>query len=112
MVLLAAILVVCFSFIGKIGALIQTIPSPVIGGISLLLFGLIATVGFRTLKENNVDLNNNRNVVLISVILIVALSGLSINIWKFSFSGMGLVAILGVILNLILPEKIQLASGE
>lgn len=111
-VLLAAILVVCFSFIGKIGALIQTIPSPVIGGISLLLFGLIATVGFRTLKENNVDLNNNRNVVLISVILIVALSGLSINIWKFSFSGMGLGAILGVILNLILPEKIQLASGE
>lgn len=111
-IFLAAILVVCFSFIGKIGALIQTIPSPVIGGISLLLFGLIATVGFRTLKENNVDLNNNRNVVLISVILIVALSGISINIWKFSFSGMGLGAILGVILNLILPEKIQLASNE
>lgn len=111
-VFLAGILVLCFSFIGKIGALIQTIPSPVIGGISLLLFGLIATVGFRTLKENNVDLNNNRNIVLISVILIVALSGISINIWQFSFSGMGLGAILGVILNLILPEKIQLAAED
>lgn len=111
-ILLAGILVVCFSFIGKVGALIQTIPSPVIGGISLLLFGLIATIGFKTLKENNIDLNNNRNVVLISVILIVALSGISINIWQFSFSGMGLGAILGVILNLILPEKIQLAEKE
>ena len=111
-ILLAGILVVCFSFIGKVGALIQTIPSPVIGGISLLLFGLIATIGFKTLKENNIDLNNNRNVVLISVILIVALSGISINIWQFSFSGMGLGAILGVILNLILPEKIQLVEKE
>ena len=106
-VFLAAVFVLCFSFIGKFGALIQTIPSPVIGGISIILFGLIATVGLRTLREKNVDLNNSRNMIIISVILVVALSGVSINIWKLSFSGMGLGAIVGILLNLLIPENIE-----
>lgn len=105
---LAAIIVFCLSFIGKFGALIQTIPTPVIGGISILLFGLIAAIGLRTLRENNVDLNNNRNLVIISVILIVALSGIEISFWGLSFNGMGLGAIIGVALNLVLPEDAKI----
>ncbi len=107
-ILMTAIIVFCFSFIGKFGALIQTVPTPVIGGISILLFGLIASIGLRTLRENNVDLNNNRNLVIISVILILALSGIEISFWQFSFNGMGLGAIIGVILNLILPKNVNI----
>lgn len=103
-ILLTSIFVICFSFIGKIGALIQTIPYPVVGGISLLLFGLIANIGLRTIRENDVSLHNDRNLVIISIILVLALSGIEINIWKFSFSGMGLGAIVGILLNLILPK--------
>ncbi|MFW6287829.1 MAG: uracil-xanthine permease family protein [bacterium] len=100
---LTALFVLCFSFIGKIGAFIQTIPAPVMGGIAFLLFGLIASIGLRTLKEHDVDLSHNRNLVIISIILMIGISGISVSFWKLTFSGMGLAALVGIILNLIFP---------
>lgn len=102
---LTALFVLCFSFIGKIGAFIQTIPAPVMGGIAFLLFGLIASIGLRTLNENDVDLGNNRNLVIISLILMIGISGITVSFWGLEFSGMGLAALVGIIINLILPQE-------
>lgn len=100
----AAVLVLTISFIGKFGAVIQTIPPAVMGGIVFLLFGMIASVGLRTLLENEIDLQNKRNLIIISVILVAGLSNLTIAPAGMEFSGMGLAALVGIILNLILPQ--------
>lgn len=96
----AAIFVLVFSLFPKVGALISTIPTPVMGGVTILLFGMIAAVGIRTLVEKQVDLADTRNLVIASTIIILGISGLEI----FHLKGMGLGAIAGVILNLLLPE--------
>jgi uracil permease len=98
----AAILVILFSLIPKFGALISTIPTPVMGGVTILLFGMIASVGVRTLVEKQVDLGDTRNLIIASAILILGISGLEI----FNLQGMGLGAIAGVLLNLLLPERL------
>ena len=74
------------------------------GGIVFLLFGMIASIGLRTLIENNIDLSNNRNLVIISVTLVIGISNLTLNFGGLEFAGMGLAALVGIILNLILPE--------
>ena len=86
--------------------LVLTIPNAVMGGIVFLLFGMIASVGLRTLIENDIDLSNNRNLVIISVILVIGISNLTISFAGLEFAGMGLAALVGIILNLILPEEI------
>lgn len=99
-----AVIVILSSFIQKVGVLIQTIPTAVMGGIVFLLFGMIASIGLRTLVENEVDLSKNRNLVIVSVILVVGISNLTLNFLGLEFGGMGLAAIVGIIMNLILPS--------
>lgn len=102
----AAVLAILFSFFGKAMALVQTIPTAVLGGISILLFGIIASSGLRMVVENNVDFGNNRNMVIASVILVVGIGGAALRFTEsFAIEGMALAAIVGVILNLILPGR-------
>lgn len=102
----AAVLAILFSFFGKAMALVQTIPTAVLGGISILLFGIIASSGLRMVVENNVDFGENRNMVIASVILVVGIGGAALRFTEsFAIEGMALAAIVGVILNLILPGR-------
>lgn len=87
-------------------AFIQTIPTAVLGGISILLFGIIASSGLRMLVESKIDFGNNRNLVISSVILVLGIGGAALKITEtFSVEGMALAAIVGVILNLVLPGR-------
>lgn len=97
----AAIISIICSFVGPLTALIQTIPGPVIGGISFLLYGMIGTSGLRVLVDNQVDYGRNRNMVLTSVIFVVGLSGVVINIGDVQLKGMVLAAIVAMVLSLI-----------
>lgn len=102
----AAVFAILFGFIGKVSALISTIPTPVMGGVSILLFGIIASSGLRMLVDSKVDFGNNRNLVISSVILVIGIGGAFIKISDtFQIQGMALAAICGVILNLILPGR-------
>lgn len=102
----AGVVAILFGFIGKISALISSIPQAVMGGISILLFGIIASSGLRMLIDNKVDFGVNRNLIIASVILVIGIGGAFVKIGEeFSLSGMALAAIVGVILNLILPGK-------
>ncbi|GEN82091.1 uracil permease [Sporosarcina luteola] len=102
----AAVFAILFSFIGKLMAIIETIPQAVLGGISILLFGIIASSGLRMLVDHKVDFGQQRNLVIASVILVIGIGGASINISEtFQVGGMALAAIVGVFLNLILPGR-------
>lgn len=101
----AALFAVFFSFIGKLSALIETIPSPVIGGISFLLFGVIASSGLRVMIENQIDFNAKRNLMISSVILVIGIGNAYLQLGKYQFSGLAVAAVLGIILNLVLPQK-------
>lgn len=96
----AAVLAVFLSFCGKLAALISSIPTPVMGGISLLLFGIIAVSGLRMLVEAQIDYNNSKNVILTCVVLGIGISGASINIGEVVLSGMGLATIVAIIVSL------------
>ncbi|MFD1849313.1 uracil permease [Oceanobacillus bengalensis] len=96
----AAVIAVVLSFCGKLAALIQSIPTPVMGGISLLLFGIIAVSGLRMLVEQQVDYNNSQNLILTCVVLAVGISGASITLGAVSLSGMGLATIIAIVLSL------------
>lgn len=102
----AAVVAICLSFVQKLGAAIRTIPAPVIGGISIVLFGMIASVGVRTVVENKIDFTQPRNLFISSVILVVGIGGAVINFGGgLQIGGMGLAAILGIILNKVLPKE-------
>ncbi|WP_075980993.1 solute carrier family 23 protein [Bacillus massilinigeriensis] len=102
----AAVVAIIFGFVGKVTALIGTIPSPVMGGVSILLFGIIASSGLRMLVDSKIDFGNNRNLVISSVILVIGIGGAFIKVSdEFQIQGMALAAILGVLLNLILPGR-------
>ena len=102
----AAVIAILLSFIQKFGAAIQTIPEPVLGGVTIILYGMIASVGLRTLIENKVDMAQNRNLLIASVIFSFGVGGM---VFKFSpdfeFAGIASAAISGIILNLILPME-------
>ncbi|MGD9596620.1 uracil-xanthine permease family protein [Wolinella succinogenes] len=100
----AAIFAIVAAFIGKIGGVLQTIPTPVMGGILLILFGIITSVGIGTLVKAKVDFGNSRNMIIVSLILIFAIGGMTFQIGGVGFSGIGLGAIVGIALNLILPK--------
>ena len=102
----AAIFAILFGFCGKIAAVLTTIPAPVMGGVSILLFGIIASSGLRMLVENKVDFSRKRNLMIASVILVIGIGGAAIHVGTtFSLEGMALASIIGVILNQILPGK-------
>ena len=100
---IAAGTAIVFSIIGKLSAILQSIPSAVLGGIMLLLFGSIAAVGIQNLINNKVNLDHTRNIIIVSVVLTLGIGGAIIPIGSFSLSGIGLSALAGVILNLLLP---------
>ena len=102
----AAIIATVFGFIGKITALISSIPTPVMGGVSILLFGIIASSGLRMLVDSKIDFGNTRNLVVSSVILVIGIGGAFIKLNEnFEIHGMALAALIGVILNLVLPGR-------
>lgn len=104
----AAVFAIVFSFFGKLMAVIETIPTAVLGGISILLFGIIASSGLRMLVDNHVDFGDKRNLVISSVILVIGIGGAKIEFSEsFSIEGMALAAIIGVLLNLVLPGRIK-----
>ncbi|MBO1003971.1 uracil permease [Pseudogracilibacillus auburnensis] len=96
----AAIIAMILSFCGKLAALIQAIPAPVMGGISLLLFGIIAASGIRMLVESKVDYNQSQNLILTCVVLAIGVSGAAIKIGSVALSGMGLATVVAIILSL------------
>lgn len=102
----AALFAIVFSFFGKVMAAISTIPAAVLGGISILLFGIIASSGLRMFVDHNIDFGNQRNLVITSVVLIIGIGGATIQFTEtFAVEGMALAAIVGVLLNLILPGR-------
>ena len=102
---IAAVFGILFSVLGKVSALLKTIPEAVLGGIMLLLFGTIASVGVNTLVKNRVDLGNTRNLVIASLILTTGIGGAEMTIGSITIGGIGLAALVGVILNLVIPNK-------
>ena len=104
---IAALFGILFSVLGKVSALLKTIPEAVLGGIMLLLFGTIASVGVNTLVKNKVDLGNTRNLVIASLILTTGIGGAEMSIGSITIGGIGLAALVGVILNLIIPKKAE-----
>ena len=101
----AAIAAILLAFVGKLGAILQTIPAPVMGGIMLLLFGAIMVIGLNTLVRSKDDLMEARNLSIVALILIFGIGGISFSAGEFSLQGIGLAGILGVLLNLLLPGK-------
>ena len=101
---IAAIVGILFSVLGKVSAILKTIPGAVLGGIMLLLFGTIASVGVNSLVKNKVDLGNTRNLVIASLILTLGIGGAELSIGSITIGGIGLAALVGVLLNLVLPK--------
>lgn len=106
---LAAIIAICLGFLGKFTAIISTIPEPVLGGVSLLLYGFIAVNGLKVLIENKIDFGKSKNIVVASTMLVLGLGGAAIFIvsgdLSITISGMSLAATVGILLNLLLPEE-------
>ncbi|MDH6312599.1 uracil permease [Parabacteroides sp. PFB2-10] len=101
----AAVAAILFSVIGKVSALLKSIPNAVLGGIMLLLFGTIACAGISNMIHNRTDLSDTRNIVIVSLTLTIGIGGAVLTWGNFTLSGIGLAAITGVLLNLILPQK-------
>ena len=108
----SAVLSICCSFLGKLAALINTIPGPVIGGISFLLYGMIGTSGLRMLVDNQVDYSKSRNLALTSVVFIVGLSGIALNLGNVKLTGMVLACVVAMALSLIfyILDKLHLTN--
>ncbi|UXI01892.1 uracil-xanthine permease family protein [Photobacterium sp. TY1-4] len=102
----AAVTALVLAFVGKLGASLQTIPVPVMGGIMILLFGSIATVGLNTLIKNQVDLHKARNLVIVAVTLVFGIGGMAFGIGEFSLQGVSLCGIVAIVLNLVLPDNL------
>ena len=104
---IAACLAIVMSFIGKFSGFLKSIPGPVMGGVSVILFGMITAVGLRTLVENQVDFKNSRNMIIVGIMLVMALGGAALPITaEASLSGYALAALVGIILNKVLPEDL------
>ncbi len=103
----AAIFAIAMAFFGKFNAFLASIPMPVMGGIMLLLFGTIASLGVKTLIDSKVDLMLPKNLVIVSSVLTTGIGGMVIKIGTLSFAGVGLCAILAIILNILLPDREQ-----
>ena len=107
---LAACIAIVLGFLGKFTALVQTIPNPVLGGVSLLLYGFIAVNGLKVLIQNQTDFSKNKNIIVASSMLVLGLGGAVINFKTggsmiVPLSGMSLAAVVGILVNLFLPEE-------
>lgn len=108
----AAVIAIVLSFFGKFSGIIQTIPTPVMGGISLMLFGIIASAGIRTVVESGVDYGEKRNLAITSVILVLGIGGGLLkfpigNTVSFELAGVALATLVGILLNLLLPKSLN-----
>ncbi len=101
----AALCAILLSFLSKLGAFLSSIPTPVMGGIMLLLFGAIMVVGLNTLVRAREDLMEARNMVIVALIIIFGVGGMQFSIGSFKLGGIGLAAVTGVLLNLFLPQR-------
>ena len=108
---IAALIAIVGSFCGKAIGIVETVPNCVLGGACIVLYGMIASVGLRTLVENHVDFTKNRNLCIAAVMLVLAMGGATIGGPDFSFSGIGLGIISGILLNLIMPESKEPKPG-
>ncbi len=106
----AALVAIFLSFVGKIGALLATIPTPVMGGIMILLFGMITVVGINTLAKSGQDLTTPRNLIIVAVILVCGIGGMKFTAGSFAIEKIGLAGILGLVLNIILPKERKQSS--
>jgi uracil permease len=108
----AALFSIMLSFIGKASALIQTIPGPVMGGVSFLLYGMIGASGIRLMVDSRIDYSKARNLAMTSVVFVVGLSGIAINLGDVQLKGMSLAAITGMLLGLVmyLLDKFRLTN--
>ncbi|NLG35166.1 MAG: hypothetical protein GX548_07420 [Lentisphaerae bacterium] len=100
---IAAVTAILLAFAGKLGAVLRTIPGPVMGGIMLLLFGMIAAIGVNSLVKARVDMSRPRNLVIASVILTAGIGDMTVTCGRFCLGGIGLAGLVGVLLNLLLP---------
>ncbi len=100
----AAVVAICLGLFAKVGAFVQVIPGPVMGGVSIILFGMISSVGIRVLGDNHVDLSENRNLFIVAILLMVG-TAINIEVGAVKISGLAIAAFLGVILNKALPES-------
>ncbi|MBY6278321.1 uracil-xanthine permease family protein [Symbiobacterium thermophilum] len=104
---IAAVVAIALSFVGKLGALLQAIPTPVMGGISIVLFGMITSIGIRQVVDARVDLTNGRNLVIAAVVLVLGIGGAALPLpGGLQLGGMALAALAGVVLNKLLPEQV------
>jgi len=108
---IAALFAILLSFFPMVAAIIGSIPLGVIGGASIILFGMITAIGFRIMIENKIDLKDSRNLIVIATIMIFGLGGSMISFGNIELGGVGLAAIIGVFLNRILPEKEEEFTG-
>jgi len=110
----AAIISICLAFVGKLSAFIQSIPAPVMGGVCMLLFGVIAASGVRMLVESKVDYSKPANLSLTAIVLIVGISGVAIKIGTVQLKGMALATVVGMILSLTfhLFAKLRLVNDQ
>ena len=110
----AAVLSIICSFVGKLSMLIQTIPGPVIGGISFLLYGMIGASGIRILVDSRVDYGRSRNLTLTSVVFVTGLSGIAVNIGNIQLTGMVLACITGMVLSLVfyVLDRLKLTNDQ
>ena len=100
----SAITAILLSFFGKLGAILQTIPVPVMGGILIVLFGTVVVIGMNSMIQTRADLLQPRNLVIVGAILILGVGGMSVKAGQFALEGIGLSSIVGVLLNLLLPQ--------
>lgn len=108
---IAAVTGIVFSLVGKVSALLRSIDQAILGGIMLLLFGTIAGAGISSLLQSRVNLASSRNIVIISVTLTTGIGGAILSFGSFSLSGIGLSALIAVLLNLLLPERAEDKQG-
>ncbi len=112
---IAALFAILMAFVGKFSGFLNTLPPAVMGGISIILFGMIASVGLRTLVENHVDFKKSRNLMIVGVMLVLGLGGAAFSfdvpvgdsVANISFSGAALAAVVGIVLNKVMPERAQ-----
>lgn len=100
----AALVAIALAFVAKVGAVLATIPVPVMGGIMLLLFGMITAIGIKTIASEDVDLDCPRNLAIVAIILVFSIGGMTFDFGSVAFSGIGLGAIIGMVLNFVLPQ--------
>jgi uracil permease len=104
---IAAVFAIAMAFVGKLGALLRSLPDPVMGGISIILFGMICAIGVRTVVDAKIDFSNSRNLVIAAIILVMGLGGATVHLGpNLELHGMALAAVIGVALNKLLPERL------